>query len=521
MRHLWARPRGWCVGIAAIGLLSTSAAAQRLDPIVYVVRIPAPETHIAVVEARIPTANRASIDVMMPVWSPGYYVREDYAKRVQRFVARAPNGDSLAVEQPQPNHWRIATRGAATITLTYELQCGQRSVTGNWVGADMAVLNGAPTFITLVERVQRPHDVRLEMPAVWHQSATSLAAVADNRPDHYLATDYDELVDSPIIIGNISVHEFNVEGSKHYLADIGEIPPAWNGALAAENLRRIALANHRFWGFLPFNKYVFLNVFRQGGGGLEHLNSTLLTSSPRSEGGGALGWLEFVAHEYFHAENVKRLRPVELGPFDYEHPPATASLWLSEGVTTYYGDLLVARSGVGTPKDFLASLSNDLTSLQNSPGRLVQTLEQASLGIFSTGGSGVGGDRNSTVSYYVKGNVLGWVLDARIQRASNGTGSLDDLMRLAYKRYGGTVGFTPSQFVAVASEVAGTDLVPFFHKALQTTDELDYSEALDWFGLRFAASDDPKKAWTLEDAPNATAAQKEHLRRLTVKYAGM
>ena len=126
MRHLWARPRGWCVGIAAIGLLSTSAAAQRLDPIVYVVRIPAPETHIAVVEARIPTANRASIDVMMPVWSPGYYVREDYAKRVQRFVARAPNGDSLAVEQPQPNHWRIATRGAATITLTYELQCGQR-----------------------------------------------------------------------------------------------------------------------------------------------------------------------------------------------------------------------------------------------------------------------------------------------------------------------------------------------------------------------------------------------------------
>ncbi|HEY5440011.1 MAG TPA: hypothetical protein VIJ90_01890, partial [Gemmatimonadaceae bacterium] len=284
---------------------------------------------------------------------------------------------------------------------------------------------------------------------------------------------------------------------------------------------RIALANHRFWGFLPFNKYVFLNVFRQGGGGLEHLNSTLLTSSPRSEGGGALRWLEFVAHEYFHAENVKRLRPVELGPFDYEHPPATASLWLSEGVTTYYGDLLVARSGVGTPKDFFASLSNDLTSLQNSPGRLEQTLEQASLGIFSTGGSGVGGDRNSTVSYYVKGNVLGWVLDARIQRASNGTGSLDDLMRLAYKRYGGTVGFTPSQFVAVASEVAGTDLVPFFHKALQTTDELDYSEALDWFGLRFVASDDPKKAWTLEDAPNATAAQKEHLRRLTVKYAGM
>ncbi len=518
MLTLRSHMRGYGAIAALLGFLTLAAvpaAAQRLDPILYTVSIPAAETHVAVVEARVPTSNRATVELMMPVWSPGYYVREDYAQRVLHVVARSPNGDSLAIEQPQPNHWRIRTGGAATITLRYELQCGVRSVTGNWVGTDMAVLNGAPTFITLLEHTQRPHDVHLVLPASWHQSATSLAAATDHAPNHYVAAGYDELVDSPIVMGNISVHEFEVAGAKHTLADIGDVPATWNGQLAADNLEKIAQANARFWGFLPFTKYVFLNVFRQGGGGLEHLNSTLLTSSPRSENGGNQRWLEYVAHEYFHAENVKRLRPVELGPFDYEHPPATASLWLSEGVTSYYGDLLVTRSGIDAPRDFLASLSKDITSLQTSPGRLVQTLEQASLGIFATGGSGVGGDRNSTVSYYVKGCVLGWLLDARIQHATNGRKSFDDVMRLAYQRFGGVHGFTPEEFVAVASEVAGADLAPFFHKSLQTTDELDYSEALAWFGLRFSASPDPAKAWTLEERPEATPAQKEHLGRLT------
>lgn len=501
--------------LTVLSLLAASAAAQRLDPILYTVSISAPETHVAVVEARVPTANAATVELMMPVWSPGFYVREDYAKRVMHVVARSPRGDSLAIEQPQPNHWRIHTGGAAAITLRYELQCGVRSVTGNWVGADMAVLNGAPTFITLLENSKRPHDVRLELPAAWHQSATSLAAAADHAANHYLAASYDERVDSPIVIGNISMHEFDVGGARHILADIGDVPAAWNGQLAADNLAKIARANLRFWGFLPFKKYVFLNVFRQGGGGLEHLNSTLLTSSPRSEGGGNQRWLEYVAHEYFHAENVKRLRPVELGPFDYEHPPATASLWLSEGVTTYYGDLLVTRSGLDTPRDYLASLSRDITSLQTSPGRLVQTLEQASLGIFATGGSGIGGDPKTTVSYYVKGSVLGWLLDARVQHATNGARSFDDVMRLAYQRYSGAHGFTPSDFVAVASDVAGTDLTAFFTKALRTTEELDYTEALDWFGLRFASSNDATKAWTLEERPDATPVQKGHLDRLT------
>jgi len=494
------------------------ARSQQLPPIQYTVSMPEPETHLVHVQARIPTGAKPYVDLMMAVWSPGYYVQEDYATHVQRISAETSNGRTLAVEQPQPNRWRVRTDGASAITLSYTLVCDHRSVTGDWVDTTMAILNGPATYITLAEHVKRRHDVALELPSRWKQSATSLAAASDSVPNHYEASSYDELADSPIIAGNISFHEFEVAGAKHYLADIGEIPRQWDGALAAQNLKKFVTADSSFWGFLPFRKYVFLNVFRRGAGGLEHLNSTLLTSSPKSAGGGDMRWLQYVSHEYFHAFNVKRLRPVQLGPFDYEHPPKTPSLWISEGLTTYYGNLMVSRGGLGTQQDVLNALSKAITSVQNSPGRHVQTLEQASLDIFSTGGSGEGGNPNTNVSYYDKGLIVGLLLDARIQHATNGRKSLDDMMRLAYKRYGGAHGFTPQQWVATASDVAGSDLTTFFHTLLQTTDEMDYSEALDWFGLRFAPSDNPATAWTLEIRPDATPQQTARLDRLTQPY---
>ncbi len=177
---------------------------------------------------------------------------------------------------------------------------------------------------------------------------TALRAAPDQKPNHYRADDYETLVDSPIVAGNPSVHEFLVDGSKHLLVDVGTFGQ-WDGKLAAQEIEKLVQENRRLWGFLPFERYLFLNVFRQGGGGLEHKNSTLLTASPPRASYPARNfrWLSFVSHEYFHAFNVKRLRPIELGPFDYEHPPNTSGLWISEGFTSYYGDLIVVRAGLG------------------------------------------------------------------------------------------------------------------------------------------------------------------------------
>jgi predicted metalloprotease with PDZ domain len=495
-------------------LASQTAAAQRLAPIVYTISAPAPDNHIAVIEATFPTERKPAIDLMMPVWSPGFYRVEDYAGRIQELSARSADGTVLVVEQPQKNRWHIATGGADAITVTYRLLCAGRSVTTDYVGNDFGVFNGSATFITRVENARRPHEVRLELPPQWPQSASSLAAAPDGIANHYRADDYDTLNDSPILAGRLSVHEFTVDGSTHYLVDAGNLGE-WDGKLAAQNLAKFVQANRALWGFLPFRKYVFLSLFRQGGGGLEHLNSTLLTSSfTAGSPGGTLRWLNFVSHEYFHAFNVKRLRPVELGPFDYEHPPRTSSLWISEGFTSYYGELLVARAGLANEQDYLASMSSHITSVQNSPGRLVQTLEQSSLDVWTAGTSGVGQDPNTTVSYYEKGPIVAFLLDARIRRLTNGRKSLDDAMRLAYKRYSGARGFTPAQFRATMEEVAGTDLQEWFRRAIGSTEELDYAEALEWYGLRFAPSDDATKRWRLEPSPVATDVQRAHLQAL-------
>ena len=229
---------------------------------------------------------------------------------------------------------------------------------------------------------------------------------------------------------------------------------------------------------MPFKRYVFLFACRGGGGGLEHLNSTLVTTN-------AAGLLavytpcvfRLVKHEYVHAFNVKRLRPVELGPFDYEKEPTTPSLWISEGLTSYYGDLGLARAGLDTPEGYLARLSGKVTQLQNSPGRLLQSLEQSSKEVWRNSNSGIGANAK-TVSYYVKGNVVAFLLDAHIRRLTNGAKSLDDGIRLAYSRYGGDRGFTAAELRATFEEVAGANLKPWFTKAIGTAGELDYGEML-------------------------------------------
>jgi predicted metalloprotease with PDZ domain len=503
--------RSLIAALTLSGLMCSAPTARAVEPIIYTVKFPAPETRIAEIEASFPTTKRAAIELMMPVWSPGFYRVEDYASRVQSLSARAPDGKTLAVEQPQKNRWRITTNGAANVIVSYKLLCNGRSVTTNWVGEDLLVLNGAAAFITLAERARRPHEIRLQLAPQWKRAMSGLDAAPDGNPNHFRAADYDTLVDSPIVAGDLSVREFEVEGGKHQLVDAGDFKK-WDGARGSQDLEKIVRETRAYWGFLPFKRYVFLNVFRQGGGGLEHSNSTLLTSSPKMTTP-TLRWLSFVSHEYFHAFNVKRLRPVELGPFDYERPPLTGSLWISEGLTTYGADLIVARAGLCDTQGFLSMLSANISSLQNSTGRLKQTLEQASLDVWNSGTSGVGRDRNNLVSYYVKGPVVGFLLDAKIQRATGGRKSLDDVMRLAYKRYAGARGFTPEQFRKTAEDVAGIDLQEWFREAISSVEELDYTEALDWFGLRFAEDSQAAKAWQLVVRADASALQKSRLQK--------
>jgi predicted metalloprotease with PDZ domain len=498
--------------VCLAGLTPRAGADQAVEPITYTVKFPAPDKHIAEVEAVYPTDGRASIELMMPIWTPGFYRVENYAGKVQDLSARTSDGQALTVEQPSKNRWTVPTGDARKVVVCYKLKCESRSVTTNWVGEDMAVLNGGATFLTLAEKGKRPHDITLELAGSWKQSMTALGAAPDGKANHYRAADFDTVVDSPIVAGNLEVHEFDVDGSKHLVVNAGAFA-GWDGKRAAADLEKIVQEHRRMWGFLPFKRYVFLCTFRAGGGGLEHLNSTLLTSSAGSMRSPAsyLGWLNFVSHEYFHAFNVKRLRPIELGPFDYEKQPQTTGLWVAEGLTSYYGELITTRAGLGTSADFLARLSGHIGQLQKTPGRLVQTLEQASYDVWTSGFSGIGGG-SKTVSYYVKGPVVAFLLDAKVRRETRGARTLDDVMKLAYRRYSGEKGFTAEQFRKTTGEVAGADLQAWFQKAVGAAEELDYEEALDWFGLRFAPGDGKTPTWRLETREDATPEQRGRLK---------
>jgi predicted metalloprotease with PDZ domain len=472
--------------LMAFFLAATVPQAQPRAPIRYRVSFPAPQTNFLEVEATVPTDGRPSVELFMAVWTPGSYLIREYERNVENVKVSA-GGRDLAVEKPVKNRWRITTGGAREITVSYRVFSHEMTVRSNWVEADFAMINGAPTFLSLVGSVDRPHEVTLVLPAGWKGSWSGMPAARDGSPNHYVAADYDVLVDSPIVAGSPAVHTFTVDGKKHQLVDVGEAG-VFEGERAAKDLERIVEVDKALWGALPYDKYVFFNLLTEASGGLEHRNSVMMMATrwKMATRASYVDWLSLASHEYFHLWNVKRLRPVELGPFDYEKENYPRSLWVSEGLTDYYGDLQVRRAGLTSPGEYLALLSDAIRTLQTTPGRLRQSVEMASFDAWIKQYRPDENSVNSSISYYTKGAVIGFLLDARVRAATNGAKSLDDVMRAAFARYSGARGFTPEQFRQVASEVAGADLSGWLQNVLETTDELDYTSALEWYGLEFA-----------------------------------
>jgi predicted metalloprotease with PDZ domain len=521
MQNMVARTSALLLAVCLMQIPFPAAAQTTPEPMRYTLSFPAPHTHYIEVTAVAPTDRRPEVELMMAVWTPGSYLIREYERHVESVTATGQGGRAMAIEKSDKNRWRVTTGGAPSVTVKYRLYAREMSVRTNWVEADFAMINGAPTFLTLVGGLQRPHEVVIEPARGWRTSMTSLAALPGGS-HRYRAVDYDELVDSPILIGNPAVYEFTVDDRKHYLANIGEAG-VFDGAKAARDLEAIVREQRRFWGSLPYDRYIVMNVLtavpgQVPGGGLEHKNSTLLiagrwaTRTRQSY----LAWLELVSHEIFHAWNGKRLRPVELGPFDYEGENFTPSLWVVEGVTDYYGELLVQRAGLSTQVEYLDALSNKIEEVQTTPGRRVQSAELASRDAWIKYYRPDENSPNSSVSYYSKGAVLGFVLDAKIRKATAGAKSLDDAMRAAYAKFSGSRGYTADEFRAVIEQVAGASLASFWDTAIAGTGEIDYSESLEPLGLRFRPvaaprAEQPARAWlgatTRSDAGRLVVSQ--------------
>jgi len=480
-----------------VSALGGPALTQTAAPLSYIVRFPTPHTHYVSIEVSVPTDGRQQIELMMAVWTPGSYLIREFARHVEALSARTPTGLPLAVEKSRKNRWRVTTDGAPRVVVSYQVYGREMSVRANWVETDFAMLNGAPTFLTLADDdTARPHDVTLELPTGWSRSLTGLAPRTDGVPHTYRATDYDTLVDSPIVVGVPAVYEFAVGDTPHLLVNVGE-SDVWDGAKSAEDVEQISNELYRMWAVIPYDRYLVLNMITEAGGGLEHRNSTVLMSSrwATSSRPSYLRWLGLVSHEMFHAWNAKRLRPAELGPFDYENEVYTKSLWVVEGITSYYGDLVVHRAELSSVQEYLESLSGQIKALQTTPGRDVQPVAMASFDAWIKYYRADENTQNTSISYYTKGAVIGFLLDMHIRAATDGDKTLDDVLRLAYSRFSGEFGYTQMEFRATASEVAGLDLSAWLTHALDTTSELDYTEALDWLGLEFTGPETEELGW--------------------------
>ena len=464
------------------------------------------QNHYLHVTARFET-KKPKTELMMATWAPGSYLIREYARHIDSMTVTDQAGNPVEFRKTKKNRWMLQTKDVQSVTLKYRLYCNEMTVRTNWTGSAYSMINGAPTFITPVRARNKTHSVKLNLPKRWKRSACALQTL--NGPHEYLAPSYDELVDNPIVAGNIQVYPFDIKGVPHQLINVGE-SGYWDGVKAAADLKKMVQAQQEIWRTIPYKKYLFINMIAEAGGGLEHDNCTLIMTSRWHfrDAKKYQNWLSLASHEFFHTWNVRRLRPKSLLRYDYENEMFTRSLWVAEGVTSYYEDLALARSGLISRQEYLERLSSTVEAVQAKPGRKVQSLTEASFDTWIKFYRPDENSNNTRVSYYAKGTVAAFLLDARIRTVTKGRRSLDDVMRKMYEEYSDS-GYTQENFRETASEVAGVDLSQWFEKAIDSTEELDFSEVgvlgVEVADLASVSNDsEPEVAVKKEEANNAT-----------------
>ena len=461
--------------------------------------MPAPHTHLLQVEMRVrATAGGLppQLDLVMPVWTPGSYLIREYARHVQDFGAADGGGGQLRWGKVNKHTWRVDTRGAREVRAGYSVYANELTVRTNELNDRHAFWTNAALLMYPEGHLSAQATVRVVPFGDW-KVATGLPAVP-GRQNTFRAENFDVLYDAPFEVGDFKTLSFEVRDVPHRILIDGE------GNHDPERLRRdvrkIVEAGVQMMGDVPYRDYTFiLHLRAAGGGGLEHANSTALiwprfNFRPEAT---YRGFLSLVAHEYFHLWNVKRIRPDALGPFDYTRENYTRLLWVAEGLTDYYENILLRRAGLITDRAYLESAARAIQNLQNTPGRFAMSVEEASFDAWIKYYRQDENAINSQVSYYEKGGVLGLLLDLEIRRRSNGAKSLDDVMRHLYNEFSRRGrNYTPEDFQRAAEQAAGQGLEAFFSRYVRGREELDYDTAFAGLGLelqRAAAASDASK----------------------------
>ena len=438
------------------------------------------------IHVKLEVSNLSGTETLfkMPVWAPGYYLILDYPKHVTDFSATDPTGQPLAWQKEGKNGWRVQHNAQQTMTLSYRVFADNQSVAEAKVTPERAFVPGNGIYLYVESEKDSPVTVQFLPPADWKQIVTGLEPVA-GQPHTFQAYDFDNLYDCPVLLGNPEVVSFEVEGRSYQLAM--ETPDGYQETSFVQDLQTMIRTTTRLMGGqVPYQHYSFL-LMGAGGGGLEHLNSQACFTNGSfrfQDHQGYMQFLSFITHEYFHLYNVKTIRPIELGPFNYDGEVFTPGLWFSEGITCYYENRILYEAGLLEPQAFLDEFANCIRTVESREGHRHMSLRTSSYDIWLHFFNRNANSRDVTISYYDKGPILGLLMDIEIRRLTQGKKNLDDLMRYLYQHYYQAAhrGFTEEEFWEACSLVAGSPLDEI-RRYVDTTAEIDYPKYLGYAGL--------------------------------------
>ncbi|MDX2212214.1 MAG: M61 family metallopeptidase [Oculatellaceae cyanobacterium bins.114] len=466
----------------ATQLRPTSQSLTQIE-LHYHVSMPQPESHLFEVTLQVKGWAAAVLNLKMPVWTPGSYLVREYARHLQDFQAQG--AQPLTWQKVSKNHWRVETPGVADITVRYRLFANELTVRTNHLDSTHGYFNPAALCFYVPGFEQNPIRLTVVPPQADWRVTTPLEAIA-GQPNTFEAPDFDTLVDSPFEIGHHQLYEFEAFQKPHTLAVWGQGNLEPDRVIA--DTRKIIEVEAELFGGLPYDRYLFLlHLSSQGFGGLEHKTSCTLNYSRfgfRSQDK-YNRFMQLVAHEFFHLWNVKRIRPKALEVFDYDGENYTPSLWFSEGTTSYYDLTIPFRAGIYNAQAFLRALSKEITRFLTTPGRLVQPLSESSFDAWIKLYRRDAYSDNSQMSYYLKGEMVSLLLDLLIRERHGNERSLDDVMRRMWHQFGQVeIGFTVEDLQSVIESVSDMSLSHFFHRYLNTTEEIPFNKYLEPFGLQ-------------------------------------
>ena len=446
----------------------------------YTLKMPRPQNHYFQVEMQVEQLKQKTATVKLPVWSPGSYLVREFSRHLNQVKAYSLQGAVLPITKKTKNTWEIDLKGQTACIVKYEVYAFELSVRTSFLDETHGFVSGPSMFMYLDGHKETGGELLVQPHASFKRISTGLTQKSDVKQGNnqtFTFENYDQLVDCPIEIGNQYEFDFEAAGVKHTVAMYGE--GNFDPERLKEDMAKIVEEETKVVGVNPNKRYVFIvhNVVG-GDGGLEHCNSTVLSVDRWTyDGSNYINFLNLVAHEYFHLWNVKRIRPIELGPFNYDQEVYTNYLWVMEGFTSYYDELILRRCGYYTTEEMQKKIQSAINYVEGSAGSRVQPVAHASFDAWIKAYRPNENSSNTTMTYYSRGMVIAAVLDAMIIKQSNGKECLDHLMQDLYQTYyvGKNRGFTDAEFKACLTKHTGQDMTEFFLKYIDGTEVIPYS----------------------------------------------